>query len=88
MSNIVIMDEWHAEWHGDYDSVAAAVTELKRLAAVPWGQEPNRAPCTNWKGCGRRYEVLDYDSGEIPLKAIVALEISVSGVVWENKPES
>ena len=55
-----IYDEAHAESQSDHDTFESAITELKRMAQIPWDQEPNQAPCTSWKTCGRRYEIIPY----------------------------
>jgi hypothetical protein len=81
----VIEDEAHAEWYGQYKSIAEAMEELQKLSTIPWDQEPNKAPCTNWKNCGRKYELNEYDSSTLPWKEvrrISALHINASGVEW------
>jgi len=86
MSVHIIEDERHAEPCGEFDSREAAIAELKRRAAVPWDQEPNRAPCKSWKTCGREYELIEYDNSTQPyteIGRVLVLRISQSGVVWE-----
>jgi hypothetical protein len=81
-----IYDEVHAESQSHHDTFESAITELKRMAQIPWDQEPNQAPCTSWKTCGRRYEIIEYDittTPERPLRRVPALEISAQGVVWD-----
>jgi len=81
----VIEDEIHAEMLGDFVSFELAITELKRLKSVPWDASPNRAPCTNWITCGRRYEIVDYDSTQAPwveLARTPILEVSASEIKW------
>ena len=53
----VIEDEAHAEPQGEFDSLESAIAELRRRADMPWDAAPNLPPCTNWRTCGRRYEV-------------------------------
>ena len=81
-----IEDEWHAELQeGDYPSLAAAAAELRRLADIPWDQSPNVAPCTSWRTCGRRYEVVEYDTSADPwrqIQRLVVLEIDSRGIRW------
>jgi len=81
-----IEDEWHAELQdGDFPSLAAAATELRRLAEIPWDQTPNVAPCTGWRICGRRYEVVEYDTSVDPwrhIRRIAVLEIDSKGTRW------
>jgi hypothetical protein len=81
-----IEDERHAEpQQGSFDSFEEAVVELRRRAAIPWNESPNVAPCTNWKNCGRRYEVVEYDTSSTPWKElgrVPALDISAAVVLW------
>ena len=81
----VIEDELHHEQVGELQTWEGAVAELRRLAEIPWDQEPNRAPCTGWKACGRHYEIVEYDITQTPRSEICrihALEISANAVTW------
>ena len=81
----VIEDERHAEWQGQFHTLEAALDELKRRAAVAWDQAPNQAPCTNWKNCGRTYEVVEYDESQTPWKELSrrpVLDVSADAVRW------
>lgn len=81
----VIEDERHAGPQGQFSTLREAMAELKRRADLPWNQKPNVAPCTNWRNCGRHYEVIEYDDSTKPwreLRRISALEISAKGVQW------
>ena len=82
----VIEDEEHAELQdGEFESVQDAVRELKRRAALPWDKSPNLAPCDSWQTCGRRYELVEYDTSSRPWKELArtpALEVSAKGVQW------
>lgn len=84
----VIEDGWHAEpLNGDYQTWDDAMDELRRVATIPWDQEPNRAPCTGWRDCGRKYEIIEYDTSATPWKFITrhsVMEIDAKGVRWEN----
>jgi hypothetical protein len=87
MTKWVIEDELHAESQGEFGDVAEALTELRRLAHIPWDQEPNQAPCQSWRTCGRKYELVEFDDGQTPWKELrrtLALEISASGVQWHS----
>ena len=81
-----IEDERHAEHQpGEFISLAAAAAELRRLSELPWDQAPNVAPCTNWRNCGRTYEVVEYDVSATPwkeLSRVTALEVRAVGVKW------
>ena len=82
----VIYDEAHAEPQaGRFETRQQAIAELKRRAAILWNGKPNRAPCTNWLNCGRRYELVEYDDTTSPrkeLSRILILKISAAGVQW------
>ena len=86
-----IEDEQHAEpQEGRFLSLADALAELKRRAALPWDQLPNVAPCTSWRTCGRTYEIVEYDTSARPwkeLRRIPCLRISSDGVQWLNLPD-
>ena len=87
MAKVIIDDERHAEPQGEFPDVAQAIAELKRRAQIPWNRSPNIAPCTNWRNCGRAYEVIEYDDSERPWKELsrtLVLEVSASGVRWIN----
>ena len=84
-----IEDEVHAEPQGEYSTYEDAVAELRRRAAIPWDQRPNVAPCSSWKTCGRRYEVVKYDTTATPwreLERVLVLAVSAAGVEWAAPP--
>ena len=77
-----IEDELHAELQdGQFLTREDAVSELRRRAHLPWDTAPNLAPCTSWRTCGRRYELVERSDSEERFRALV-LEISASGVQW------
>jgi hypothetical protein len=82
----VIDDEFHAELQdGEFHSLDEAVVELRRRATLPWDQPPNLAPCTNWRTCGRKYVIIEYDTSTTPwqeLERTEYLEIDANGVRW------
>jgi hypothetical protein len=82
----VIEDEAHAEpQDGRFQTRQGALAELRRRAAIPWDEEPNLAPCTDWANCGRRYEIVQYDDTVTPWKELSrdrVLDISAAGVRW------
>lgn len=87
MTIYVIEDEKHAEWCGEYASFSEALEELRRRSVSPWDQPPNICPCTNWKNCGRNYEIIEFDNSKNTWEEISrnpVLEISAKGVVWEK----
>ena len=90
-----IEDEAHAEMCGDFPSMKDALAELRRRAAIPWDQEPNVTPCNNWKTCGRRYEIVEFETAfdiefeeySLPwteLRRYPVLDIRASGVSWSS----
>jgi hypothetical protein len=86
----VIEDEAHAEPQGEFETFDDALAQLRLRAAIPWDHEPNRAPCTSWRTCGRRYEVVEYDARQTlrrELDRVLVLEVSATGVRWEPSPE-
>jgi hypothetical protein len=81
----IIEDESHAEHIGDFPTREEALNELRRLAALPWDQPPNVAPCMSWRTCGRRYGLLEYDSAATPWRELQRepmLEVSQAGASW------
>lgn len=81
----VIEDESHAEWQGKFPTRSEAFEELKRRAALPWNERPNVAPCKSWRTCGRRYDIVEYDTSTTPWKLIGReriLEVSATEVKW------
>ena len=85
----VIEDDWHAEpLKGEYQTLNDAMDELRRLAEIPWDQKPNLAPCTGWRDCGRKYEIVEYDTNNRPWKLLSqhsVLEIDADGVRWNTE---
>ncbi|PTY07065.1 hypothetical protein DB347_09555 [Opitutaceae bacterium EW11] len=81
-----IEDEWHAELQGEFATRALAMDELRRRTTIPWDREPNLAPCTGWRTCGRQYHVLEYEAGADGALVLVRrepmLEVSAAGVRW------
>jgi hypothetical protein len=85
MITFVIEDDFHAEPFDEYPTLALAISELERLAAIPWNMPPNRAPCGGWEHCGRNYHILEVDRTTQPWKEvrrIPMLDISATEVRW------
>ena len=81
-----IEDEAHCEpQDGKFQTRGEAIAELERRATIPWDVEPNRAPCTSWRTCGRRYEILEYDDAGEYLSREPVLEISAKGVKGQSR---
>ena len=82
----VVDDDLHSEGISTHDSYAEALAKIESLSLLPWDQEPNAAPCTNWRNCGRRYEIAEYmvnDSNQWEeLNRTRILELSAAGTIW------
>ncbi len=82
----VIEDDLHAEQQdGQFASFEDAIEELERRARIPWDEEPNQAPCSNWRNCGRKYVVIECDTSRLPwneLSRTEVLDVSADGVTW------
>jgi hypothetical protein len=88
---IVLEDNIHCERQGTYQSFEEAIAELRRRASIPYDENPNKAPCTGWRKCGREYEVIEYETSQIPwrrLKYAVVLRTSPAGPLWSDDFES
>ena len=85
----VIEDEAHAEpQEGRFRTREEAIVELERRASIPWNEKPNCAPCTNWRNCGRRYEIVEYNEAVTPwaeLSREFILAVSAKGVEWQQR---
>ncbi len=82
---VVIEDEWHAEWIGEFSSPAEARAVLQTLAQTPWNEPPNRCPCTSWRTCGRRYHLIKFDASTEPWRRLSdepVLEVSAARIAW------
>lgn len=73
-----------------YDTFELALEAVQRRAQIPWHEEPNQAPCTSWRTCGRSYIIGEFDETTNPwttLKITPILEIDAKGVRWEPEFE-
>jgi len=85
LAKFVIEDSLHDERHGEFGDTASAIAELSRRARIPWDQDPNLAPCENWRACGRQYELIEYDDSQEPwkeLRRVPVLNVSSVGAKW------
>ena len=82
----IIEDEFHAErQEGQFPTFEDAIGELERISKIPWGEIPNRCPCTNWKDCVRNYQIIEYDTTQTPwleLNKKDILTITAQEVTW------
>jgi hypothetical protein len=85
----IIEDESHAEpQKGEFLTFGEAYRELEKRSKIPWNESPNRCPCTNWKDCERKYQIINYDTTQTPWKELQrknVLTISAKGVKWTDK---
>ena len=87
MTIFVIEDEAHAELCGEFPTFEGALKELKTRENIPWDSKPNQCPCTNWRNCGRNYEIVEFDNSKIPWEEISRtpmLKVSAKGVIWQS----
>ena len=80
-----IEDEFHAEEQGEYSTYEDALEELKKRKRIPWNQKPNKCPCSSWQTCGRKYEIIEYETNTKPWTKISqkpVLEVSAREVKW------
>jgi hypothetical protein len=76
-----VEDELHDErQNGEYASFQAALARVRELAAIPWGEEPNIAPCKNWMNCGRHYVIVE---AGVPDGGTPVVEIRRDRVTWQ-----
>ena len=81
----VIEDEFHAEWIGEFGTREETDTELRTLASMPWNEAPNLCPCANWRSCGRRYHVIQFETSTEPWRQLsneAVLEVSAKATTW------
>jgi hypothetical protein len=81
----VIEDQSHAEQVGEFVSLQSAWEELQRLSGIPWDEPPNVAPCQSWQTCGRDYEIVEYETSDVPwllVQRYAGLEVSAKGIAW------
>ncbi len=81
----VVEDERHSSMMGAFQTFDAAFAELRCLATLPWDEEPNQAPCAGWEGCGRHYEVVEYDVSVAPWRTLgrwSLLTVDAGGPRW------
>ena len=87
----VIEDQAHAEQCSEHATLDEAVAKLGQLARISWNEKPNVVPCTSWRTCGRRYEIVQYETSSHPWKELgrtPALEINGKGVFWQKDFEN
>ena len=82
---IVIEDSIHCERIDECESFEEPIARLQELAKLRWDEEPNLAPCTSWRHCGREYRVIEYDDLASPWRVVRdadVLKVSASNIEW------
>jgi hypothetical protein len=81
-----IEDDFHADVLRDgFATFDSALEELRRMAAMPFGEAPNCPPCTNWNDCVREYHIVEYGNSEKPFDQLInckVVEVSATGTTW------
>jgi hypothetical protein len=82
----IIEDDFHTEVIGkQFGIFDSALNELRRIADIPFGEAPNKPPCTSWQDCLREYHIVNYDDSQNPWILLAnnkILEISKTEVKW------
>jgi len=86
-----IEDKTHCDDHGTFESFQDAYDAIIGFTSIPWDKRPNRAPCRNWRNCGRYFQIVESRSWTCPESEKVKYEhvgtteickISCEGVLW------
>lgn len=77
----IVEDLRHAEAVGSFETRSEAIDEARRLASVPWDAEPNLAPCTQWRTCGREWEVVEISNGQV-ISRFPVVTVTAKVVHW------
>lgn len=81
----VLRDDLHDESFGEFATREQAMAAANRLVALPWDDPQIRAPCTNWRSCGRDFWLESHDPsagpGSRPHGEFVA-SIRADGIRW------
>lgn len=77
-----IEDERHWEVIGNFHTHQQAIEALRNLASLPWDHGQNKPPCTTWKQCGRRYQLVEYEGEWLEISRTLMLEISADTTRW------
>ena len=53
---------------------------------MPWDQRPNRAPCTSWRTCGRKWVLAEFGESPEDWKELehIWVRVSAAGVTWAD----
>ena len=81
----ILLDKFHYERIGIYDSYEEALNKAIEISKIPWNIPPNKAPCTNWKKCGREYVIVERikkNNKSLKVSEVDIFNISSNGVIW------
>jgi hypothetical protein len=87
MPLFAIDDDMHSDRLGEFATRAEAWAEVRRLAALPFDQEPNLPPCTKGAACRRAYEIVEYDDTRTPwreISRVFVVELTAAGARWQH----
>ncbi len=81
-----IYDLKHSDVVGSYNSLDESIAMLRKLAVLPWDEEPNRCPCKQWKRCSKQYEIRVFDISneqwQLLKKTVPLLSVSFNETKW------
>ena len=80
----IVDDDIHCELIGEFRTFEDAKSFLEKTAELSWDDRPNRAPCVDWKRCGRKYVI--YDDGGVSSYLLNTptpiLNVNAEGIEW------
>ena len=85
-SRFIVDDQRHCQRMGQFDSYEAARLAIIGFVSNPWNEKPNRAPCSNWKKCGRHYDIIETSESGAYLTSTPVCKIDCEGVIWLDEP--
>ncbi len=81
-----IEDDFHCDFHGKFETYEQGIEELKRLLTIPYGTEPNIAPCMSHETCQVNWVLskdVYYRKKHAYSAALAAIKVSKDSVVVE-----
>ena len=72
---------------GRFDSFEAARIAIVGFVSNPWDEEPSRAPCRNWKNCGRWYDIIETDEDGAFVASTSVCKIDSEGIIWLDEAQ-
>lgn len=78
----IVDDQRHCQKMGEYDSFEDAKIAILGLVSIAWDEPPNRAPCRNWKNCGREYHIIETDESNNFVSTKLICKYDQNGPIW------